>query len=371
MNAVAPILNAPVKKPKTIFELLDDRDTKKKFQHVLSGIITPDKMLRLCVNAVRKTPRLLECNPYTVFGAMMTAASLDLEPNTVLQQAFLIPYGKSMPVKDENGKNVIDPKTGKWLWQKIYECNFQIGYRGFIDLAYRSPRLVKLEAEAIRKGDIFENQQGSESFLKYIKALENRGDLIGAYCYIKAQNEHGAVADIATILPIEEIHKIRGRSETFRALNKAVNEAGEKDKKRAETALAETPWVLWEDDMTAKSAIKKAIKKFPLSRTIAAAAHVDDFSSDGQLDLASMSDPDLAKSVSEGEDTPALIENLQEQQMEMVKPKAEGEKVEVSKEKKSAPKQKIINQETGEIIDDEKPKKESSPDFGGAFGEGE
>lgn len=358
MNTTAPTLAPPAKKPKTIFDLLDAPDTAKKFQHVLSGYITPEKMLRLSVNAIRKTPRLLECNPYTVFGALMTAASLDLEPNTVLGQAYLIPYGKNMPVKDESGNIVKDPNTGKWLWQKIYECNFQIGYRGFVDLAYRSPRLVKLEAEAIHAKDRFEHQKGSDSFLRYTKAMADRGDLIGAFCYMEAQSEHGARADIATILPLDEIHKIRSRSETYRSLTKGVNEAKDDNAKaKAAALLADTPWVLWEDDMVAKSAIKKAVKQFPLSRKMAAAAEIDSFSDSAILDLSSMADPDLAKSVSEGEDMPNLIEHTPEQQMEMVKPtQKEGEKVEAKKPAaKKAEAKTSINRETGEITDDSDP----------------
>lgn len=329
----APALVTPTKKRKTIVELLESPDTKTKFKHVLSGHITPDKMLRLCINAIRKTPRLLECDPYTVFGAMMTAASLDLEPNTVLQQAFLIPYGKNVPQKDDNGNVVVNPATGKWVWTKIYECNFQIGYRGFVDLAYRSPRLVKLEAEAVHEKDFFEHQKGSESFLRYRKELDERGDLIGAFCYMKAKSELGAEADISTILPLEEIYKIRSRSETYRALTRAVENAdNEKDKAKAKLALGETPWVLWEDDMVAKSAIKKAVKQFPLSKSMAMAAHIDSFADTGDLDLKAMGDPDLAAAVKEGEDMPAVIEHQPEEAMEIVKAKtAEKEKVEAKK----------------------------------------
>jgi recombination protein RecT len=345
-------LAQPLKKQRTIFDLLDAPDTKKKFEHVLSGFITPEKMLRLCINAVRKTPRLLDCDPYTVFGAMMTAASLDLEPNTVLQQAFLIPYGKSMPRKDENGNNVKDAKTGKWIWDKHFECNFQIGYRGFVDLAYRSPRLVKLEAEAIHANDKFEHQKGSESFLRYVKKLNDRGELIGAFCYMKAQSEHGATADISAVLPLDELQKIRSRSETYRSLTKAVDEAEEgKKRSAAEGKLADTPWVLWEDDMAAKSAIKKAIKQFPLSRKMAAAAEVDSASDGGALDLHAMADADIARSVGEGDDLPTMIEHELAEVMEMAKPR-QAEKEAVPAARKRTVKEQAFDPATGEVSDD-------------------
>jgi recombination protein RecT len=366
----APALAQPLKKKKTIFDLLDAPDTKTKFAHVLSGYITPEKMLRLCINAVRKTPKLIECDPYTVFGAMMTAASLELEPNTVLQQAFLIPYKKSVPRKDDQG-NIVK-NNGKWVWDEIYECNFQIGYRGFVDLAYRSPRLLKIEAEAIHARDVFEHQKGSDSFLKFVKKLSERGELIGAFCYMKAQGENGATADISAILPLEDIHKIRSRSETYRALTRAVQEAeSEKDKTKAAAKLAETPWVLWEDDMAAKSAIKKAVKQFPLTRKMAAAAEVDSAADGGSLDLQAMSDPDLARAVGEGEDTPAVIEHQAAEVVEMVKP-VEGEKATVAARKKPPAKQEQVDPTTGEVTEDVAQQNKAPPADGAnlSFGEG-
>lgn len=361
MNAPAQKLAVATTKRKTIVSLLEDKDTIKKFGAVLSGLITPDKMLRLCYSALRKTPRLMECDPNTVFGAMMTAASLDLEPNTVLQQAFLIPYAKNTPKKDDNGQIMKDPRNGKWLWDKVYECNFQIGYRGFIDLAYRSPRLVKLKAEAIHEKDFFDHSEGSESFLKFRKALSDRGPMIGAFCYLKARSELGAEADISTILPLDELHKIRSRSETYRSLTKAVGAAeNDKDRAKAENSLKDTPWVMWEDDMAAKSAIKKSIKQFPLSRKIAIAAQIDNASDAGVLDMSSMADADFAKSVGEGENEPTMIEHQPEEQMEMVKASTrETEKITVQ-EVKEQKAEAQVDEETGEVseVEQKKPAKQ-------------
>lgn len=309
----------------TIWALLDRADTREKFKQVLSGQITPEKMVRLCINAVRKTPRLAECDPFSVFGAMMSAASLDLEPNTPLQQAFLIPYKKSI-------------KKGN-QWVSIYECQFQIGYKGFVALAHRSPKLVKLEAEAIRKGDQFDNEQGSNAFLKYKKALESRGELRGAYCYIETRNDHGK-GEMSAVLPLAEIHKIRGKSETYRTLTRNVaNADNEIDKKKAEDKLAETPWVMWEDDMAAKSAIKKLCKQYPLSPQMVAAARLDELSDEGVLDLSAMSDPEMAMQVSQGEVEPAALEHTAEAPMQMAKP-VEAEKAEIKTEEKTEVKAK-------------------------------
>ena len=74
-------------------------------------------------------------------AALMNAAQLGLEPNTPLGQAYLIPY-----------KN-----------KGILECQFQIGYKGMIDLAYRTGQVQMIQAQIVREHDFFEYQYGSQT----------------------------------------------------------------------------------------------------------------------------------------------------------------------------------------------------------------
>lgn len=277
-----PAGNALAAKPKTIFDYLSgDPKMAKAVAAVAGTYFTPDRFLRLAVNAIKKAPLLAQCDTQTVLGAFMTSAALGLEPNTVLQQAFLIPYKKRQKQGNE--------------WVDVYECNFQIGARGFVTLAHRSPHIATLDAEAIHRGDHFKHMKGSRSFLEFEKALADRGELIGAFCFTKMAdgNEH------ATVLPLDEILKIRGRSETYSALERKLVEASsEADRIKAQKKLDETPWVMWADDMAAKSAIKKHSKQMPLSPgdAMSVAAQLD--GDDGRtIDMASMADADTVRTV--------------------------------------------------------------------------
>lgn len=277
----------------SIFSYLDDPRVAKGIAAVAGKFLTPDRFLRLAVNAVKKTPLLLKCDTQSVLGAFMASAALGLEPNTVQQQAFLIPYKKRR-------------KEGN-QWVDTYECQFQIGYRGFVTLAYRSPQIASLQAEAIHKGDHFDHMMGSKSFLEYKKNLfDDRGALIGSFCFVKLESG----AEVATVLPLSEIHKIRSKSETYNALSRAVDQAeNDKDRQKAEQKLAETPWVMWEDDMAAKSAIKKQAKQLPLmpGDSMTSAAAIDDNSDRNVIDLKAMADPEVVRAVvQEGMDPPAL-----------------------------------------------------------------
>lgn len=279
---------------RTILTLLQDPRIGAGLAAVAGKFMTKDRLLRLCINAVKKTPDLLKCDPQTVLGAMMTSCALGLEPNTVQQQAFLIPYKKSRKV----GNN----------WVEEFDCQFQIGARGYVTLAYRSEHIQLLDAAAIHDGDHFKHRRGSNSFLEYETTLKDRGPLIGAFSYVRMTS--GAESSI--VLPLDEIMKIRGKSETFRSLVKRVEGArDEAERLRAQAKLDDTPWVMWEDDMAMKSAIKKHAKNLPIAAgdSFAVAAGIDDAGESGALDLGAMVDPDRVRKAVEDVDEVPTIEN--------------------------------------------------------------
>lgn len=285
--------------PKTIYEYLEDSRVKQGIAAVAGKFLTPDRMLRLCVMAVKKTPKLAACDPTTVLGAMMTSAALGLEPNTVQQQAFLIPYNSRRKVGNQ--------------WVDVLECQFQIGYRGFLTLAYRSPQIQVMQADAIHEHDAWDHTLGSQTMLRYSKSLRERGALIGAFSWARI-NDQG---ESACVLPLEEIEKIRGRSETYRALMRGVEMAqDEQARNKAELKLLETPWVMWADDMAAKSAIKKHAKMLPIASNdaLAVAAEIDARGEAGALDLRSMTSVEQVREViDEGGEPPALEDHSEDQ----------------------------------------------------------
>ncbi|WP_442592518.1 recombinase RecT [Parapusillimonas sp. JC17] len=282
--------------PRTILHYLqDDPRIEKGIAAVAGKFMTADRFLRLAVNAVKKTPLLMRCDPQSVLGAFMASAALGLEPNTIQQQAFLIPYKKRARV------------NGQWI--ETFDCQFQVGYRGFVTLAHRSPHIKSLQAEAVHDGDLFEHMIGTNSFLKYQKSLKDRGELIGAFSYVRLESD----VEMAVVLPLDEILKIRSKSETYNALMRRIDQAeDQKDREKAERTLAETPWVMWEDDMAAKSAIKKHAKQLPLNSgdSLSSAAAIDNDAESNIIDMAAMADPDVARGVvQDGYAPPALEDN--------------------------------------------------------------
>ena len=120
----------------------------------LPSVITPERFTRITLSALSTNPKLQETTPQSFLGAMMTAAQLGVEPNTPLGQAYLIPF---------RNKGVL-------------ECQFQLGYKGLIDLAYRSGDVVVIQAHTVYENDEFKYCYGLNPDLKHVPAKKDRGN---------------------------------------------------------------------------------------------------------------------------------------------------------------------------------------------------
>lgn len=136
-----------------------------EIKKALPSVITPERFTRMILSAVSVNPKLAACTPKSFLAAMMSAAQLGLEPNTPLGQAYLIPY---------KNKNVL-------------EVQFQIGYKGLLDLAYRSGEVDIIQAHIVYKNDTFECEYGLNPTLKHIPADKEKGEPIKVYAVFRTK----------------------------------------------------------------------------------------------------------------------------------------------------------------------------------------
>lgn len=153
-------------KPKTLNDYI--KNMEGEIAKALPSVITPERFTRMTLTAVRTTPGLAECDKMSFLAAMMSAAQLGLEPNTPLGQAYILPF--------KNNK------------KGITEVQFQIGYKGLIDLAYRSGEVELVQAQCVYENDTFECEYGIEPKLKHIPADKNRGELVKVYAMFRTKS---------------------------------------------------------------------------------------------------------------------------------------------------------------------------------------
>lgn len=143
------------KKEKTIYDVIESG--KAQFAAALPKHMSGDKFIRVAITCIRQNPKLAACSQPSLLGAFMTAAQLGLEPG-VLGQCYLIPYGN--------------------------ECNFQLGYKGMIELLRRTGQLSDIYAYPVYSNDEFSIEYGLERTLKHVPAFSNpdgRGEVTGFY----------------------------------------------------------------------------------------------------------------------------------------------------------------------------------------------
>lgn len=121
------------------------------------------------VAVVNQNQMLADCKPETVVTAALTAAAMDLPINSNLGFAYLIPY------KNKSGN----------------ACQFQMGYKGFIQLAQRSGYYKTINATDVREGEVAKNDRLSgEIEFKWIENETERekAKIVGYVAFFKLLN---------------------------------------------------------------------------------------------------------------------------------------------------------------------------------------
>lgn len=141
---------------------------KNEIGNALPSMLTPERFIRMCHNALSTNPDLMRCTEKSFIGAMLNAAALGIEPNTPLGQGYLIPRW--------NSKN------------SAMECSFQLGYKGLISLVYRSGEVTTIDAHEVYANDFFEYEYGLNPRLEHKPTMNDRGEIIAYYAIWKGKS---------------------------------------------------------------------------------------------------------------------------------------------------------------------------------------
>lgn len=199
------------KKPKTIFDII--QAGAKQFATALPKHINTDRFVRIAITTIRQNPKLAQCSQESLLGALMVSAQLGLEPGT-LGQCYLIPYGR--------------------------ECQFQIGYKGMIELLRRSGQLKDIYAYSVYENDDFEITYGLDRNLIHKPNLANKGNFLGCYCVAILKDD-------------------------TRAFEYMTKEEIEAHAKKFSKTFGNGPWKTDFEAMAHKTVVKKMLKWLPLS----------------------------------------------------------------------------------------------------------
>lgn len=180
-----------------------------------------DRFRRVVVQALVRNPELWTCTPVSVVSAIVESAQIGLEPTGVLGRAWMLPY----TVKG------------------IKEAKLIVGYRGYAELAWRADRIL-VKTGAVRTGDDFSYQRGTDAFLHHVPASEDAG----------RETDDDNITDFWAMYVLPD-----GRNDFDVMSRKAIERI--RDKARYQNPV----WVDHFGEMGRKTVLRRLLKVAPLS----------------------------------------------------------------------------------------------------------
>ena len=215
---------------------------KQKFSEVLDG--NGQQFVASLLSIVTNNNLLAKATNESIMTAAMKAATLKLPIEPSLGMAYIVPYNRN-------------EKQGN-TWVKINEAQFQMGYKGFIQLAQRSGQIRNINCDIVYK----------EEFLRYDKVY-------GTLHLKEEQVDSGEVEGYFASLEL-----INGfRKMIFWKKEKVIAHAQKYSKtydKQIGDFKSGTPWKTEFDAMAQKTLIKELLSKYaPLSTELQGAIIAD------------------------------------------------------------------------------------------------
>lgn len=121
-----------------------------KVNQIIGDEKSGKRFISSIVSAVSNNPQLKECDNYSILSGALLGESLNLSPSPQLGNYYLVPF------KDK---------------EKGMVATFQLGYKGYIQLAIRSGQYKKLNVLAIKEGELIKYDPLNEEI--EVKLIEN------------------------------------------------------------------------------------------------------------------------------------------------------------------------------------------------------
>lgn len=191
--------------------------------------LTPSRAIAVCLDALSRQPKLLECDPRTIVRSVIHASEIGLELGSPLGEAFIVPFKA--------------------------RATMMVGYRGFVKLIRGAPKVTGIKAVLVRERDEFFVDEGENKIVHKLASgtVRNRGKITHAYSRVFYDNGFSQFE----VMDIDELDKIKTES---------LRRAGSRP----------TPWKTHEEEMYKKCPVRRQAKYLDLSPLGRRASELDD-----------------------------------------------------------------------------------------------
>ena len=145
----------------TLQQLLNSAGIKRRFEELLDQ--SAPSFISSILTIVRSNSKLQDCSPNSILSAAGIAAALKLPINPSLGFAYIVPY------KSKFGT----------------QAQFQLGWKGFVQLAMRSGQYLTLNSGAVREGQIKEIDFVTGEIIRGEKISD---EIVGYVAYMELVN---------------------------------------------------------------------------------------------------------------------------------------------------------------------------------------
>lgn len=224
--------------------------------------MTPERMIRVALSAVSGNELLMKCDPLSVCASIVQASILGLEPNSLLGEAYLIPFWNS---------KLSVPGTNK---KGGYSCQLMPGYLGLVKLARNSGQVSVIDAQPVHENDDFDFEKGSDTWWRHKWAKTgDRGRIIGYWAgYVLKDGAKNF--EYMTVEAIEE-HRDKYSQGAYKTHWNEEKKRKDFDLDASGNKILQGPWADsgW---MYRKTPLKQVIKLMPKSIEVQAALAIDE-----------------------------------------------------------------------------------------------
>ena len=175
-NSGAVVQAQPQKKVDILKGILNAPSVMEQFRNALSK--NASTFVASVIDLYNTDSNLQLCEPKAVVMEALKAAVLHLPINKALGYAYIIPFNNTKKIKDE--------KTGAERYVKVMEPTFQLGYKGYIQLAMRTGQYRTLNADVVYEGEVRKVSKLTGEIAFDGEKVSDK--VIGYFCYFELLN---------------------------------------------------------------------------------------------------------------------------------------------------------------------------------------
>lgn len=228
-------LNTQPSKKMGFSELVQAPQYQQMIAQSISGQAAQKRFITGVISAVNANPKLQECSTDSILTAALTGEALGLTPSPQMGQYYIVPYGR--------------------------QAQFQLGYKGYIQLAQRTGQYKSLNVMTVHEGEYLgRDAVTGEPMFSWTE--DEDGPVIGYMAAMETVNgfRKNIYWSRQKMLNYADKYSAAFSSTAFQKLQ---NGEYSEDQARRLTA----PWYTNFDDMAQKTVLKQLLSKWGILST--------------------------------------------------------------------------------------------------------